>query len=90
LSELDARARAAGLPFEQVVLRREIRGGIDALVGVTSDPLFGPLLVLRYGGLLAEIVQDPLARRVYLGEGFRMNVELKASGEPGKCEEKAG
>jgi len=58
LSELDARMRAAGVPFERVILRREIHGGIEALVGVTSDPLFGPLLVLGYGGVLGEIVRD--------------------------------
>ena len=58
LRDLDTRTRAAGVAFERVVLQREVRGGIETLVGVTSDPLFGPLLVFGYGGVLAELVRD--------------------------------
>ena len=34
------------------------RGGIEALVGVTTDPTFGPLLVCGLGGVLVELLRD--------------------------------
>ena len=42
------RARTAGAALEGVLLQREVQGGIEALVGVTTDPTFGPLLVAAW------------------------------------------
>ncbi len=33
-------------------------GGLEALVGVTSDPTFGPLVVCGLGGTLVEVLHD--------------------------------
>jgi len=41
-----------------VLLQREVKGGIEALVGVTTDPTFGPLLVCGLGGVLVELIKD--------------------------------
>ncbi len=46
------------LPLEKVLIQREVRGGIEALVGVTTDPTFGPLLVCGMGGVLVELLKD--------------------------------
>ena len=43
---------------ERILLQREVRGGIEALVGVTTDPTFGPLLVCGLGGVLVELLRD--------------------------------
>jgi acetyl coenzyme A synthetase (ADP forming)-like protein len=55
---LRARMDAIGKPLDGVVLQREVRGGIEALVGVTTDPTFGPLLVCGLGGVLVELLRD--------------------------------
>jgi acyl-CoA synthetase (NDP forming) len=47
-----------GIDLEEVLLQREIRGGIEALVGVTSDPTFGPLVVCGLGGVQVELLKD--------------------------------
>jgi acetyl coenzyme A synthetase (ADP forming)-like protein len=44
--------------LEKVLLQREIHGGIEALVGVTTDPTFGPLVVCGLGGVLVEVLKD--------------------------------
>ena len=45
--------------LEAVFLQREVRGGIEALVGVTTDATFGPLLVCGLGGgVLVELLRD--------------------------------
>ena len=52
------RARTAGAALEGVLLQREVQGGIEALVGVTTDPTFGPLLVCGLGGVMVELTHD--------------------------------
>lgn len=52
------RMRNIGAPLDGVLLQREIRGGIEALVGVTTDPTFGPLVVCGLGGVLVELLRD--------------------------------
>ncbi len=53
-----ARMRAIGAQLDGILLQREVRGGIEALVGVTTDPTFGPLVVCGLGGVLVELLRD--------------------------------
>ena len=55
---LRERMLAAGTHLEAVFLQREVRGGIEALVGVTKDETFGPLLVCGLGEILVELLRD--------------------------------
>ena len=52
------RMQRIGVPLDGILLQREIRGGIEALVGVTTDPTFGPLVVCGLGGVLVELLRD--------------------------------
>jgi acetyl coenzyme A synthetase (ADP forming)-like protein len=55
---LAERTRTAGTALEGVLLQREVQGGIEALVGVTTDPTFGPLVVCGLGGVMVELLHD--------------------------------
>src|SRR5581483_10304157 len=55
---LAERARNAGAQLEGVLLQLEVPGGIEALVGVTTDPTFGPLVVCGLGGMMVELIHD--------------------------------
>jgi acetyl coenzyme A synthetase (ADP forming)-like protein len=55
---LRERLDRVGLGLKAVQLQREVRGGIEALVGVVSDPTFGPLLVCGLGGVQVELLRD--------------------------------
>jgi len=44
--------------LEGILLQREVTEGIEALVGVTTDPTFGPLVVCGLGGVTVELVKD--------------------------------
>ena len=59
---LVARMHAIGAHLEGILLQREITGGIEALVGVTTDPTFGPLVVCGLGGVLVELLHDAAFR----------------------------
>lgn len=43
-------------------------GGVDLVVGVRRDPVFGPIAVLGLGGTAAEVLADVAIRTVPLGE----------------------
>jgi acyl-CoA synthetase (NDP forming) len=62
VQSLDQRMRAIGARMEGVLLQREVSGGIEALVGVTTDPTFGPLVVCGTGGVTAEVYKDVVFR----------------------------
>jgi acetyl coenzyme A synthetase (ADP forming)-like protein len=55
---LGVRLGTLGLHLERVLLQRQVGAGIEALVGVTTDPTFGPLLVCGLGGVLVELLRD--------------------------------
>jgi acyl-CoA synthetase (NDP forming) len=44
--------------LESVLLQREVREGIEAMIGVADDELFGPLVVVGIGGVLVELLRD--------------------------------
>lgn len=50
--------RTIGARLDGILLQREVPGGIEALVGVTTDPTFGPLVVCGLGGVLVELLRD--------------------------------
>jgi len=52
------RLQAAGARLQAVQLQREVRGGLEALVGVVGDATFGPLVVCGLGGVLVELLRD--------------------------------
>jgi acetyl coenzyme A synthetase (ADP forming)-like protein len=58
IDTLDRRMRQAGRTLTGVLLQPQISDGIEALVGVTSDPVFGPLLVCGMGGVQVELLRD--------------------------------
>lgn len=39
-----------------------VEGGVELLVGMTDDPLFGPLLAFGLGGIHVEILRDVVVR----------------------------
>ena len=55
---LQERTVAIGSKLEDLLLQRQINGGIEMMAGVTSDPTFGPLLVCGLGGAMVELIKD--------------------------------
>jgi len=58
VAALRERMQEVGAPLDGILLQRQVAGGIEALVGVTTDPTFGPLLVCGLGGILVELLRD--------------------------------
>ncbi|MCG2776169.1 MAG: acetate--CoA ligase family protein, partial [Desulfobacterales bacterium] len=48
--------------MEGVTVQHMVKEGIEAIVGVTLDPSFGPLIMFGMGGVYAELMKDVAVR----------------------------
>ena len=53
-----ARAAAPGAHIDGVLVSPLIAGGVETIVGVKRDPVFGPVVMFGMGGLFVEIYRD--------------------------------
>lgn len=58
------RVRAAGFTPTGLVVQRQVEDGVEALVGVTTDPELGPVVVAGLGGVQVELLRDVAFRLV--------------------------
>jgi len=62
----DIKARLVKIGRQQemdgVTVQRMVREGIEAIIGVTQDPSFGPLIMFGSGGIYAELIKDVAIR----------------------------
>jgi acetyl coenzyme A synthetase (ADP forming)-like protein len=63
-NDIRARLKKDGRRSEMqgVVVQQMVREGIEAIVGVTQDPSFGPLIMFGSGGIYAELMKDVVLR----------------------------
>jgi acyl-CoA synthetase (NDP forming) len=77
------RARSlAGVAVDGFVVQPMVRGGVEVLAGITSDPDFGPMLAFGPGGVaveaLAEVALRPLPLRAGDAEAMIAEAPLAA------------
>ena len=60
--QMAATLAAAGHPVEHFVVQRMVAGGVQMLVGVVNDRLFGPVIACGAGGAEAELLRDVAVR----------------------------
>ena len=64
----EVRAKAPGARIAGALVSPMLRGGVETVLGMTRDPVFGPLLMFGLGGVFVEVFRDvgfrlaPLAR----------------------------
>jgi acyl-CoA synthetase (NDP forming)/RimJ/RimL family protein N-acetyltransferase len=53
---------AFGASLRKVLVQPMLAGGVEVLVGVVQEPVFGPLVVFGLGGVATEVLGDHAAR----------------------------
>ncbi|MGH7415866.1 MAG: acetate--CoA ligase family protein, partial [Candidatus Rokuibacteriota bacterium] len=56
--EANVRAAAPGLAIEGFLVQRQARGALELALGVKTDPIFGPVVLVGAGGVLIEVLRD--------------------------------
>jgi acetyltransferase len=75
------RQRAPTASIDGVLVQRMIAGGTEMILGVQSDPLFGPAVACGFGGIFVELLRDVSLRVPPLdtAEALEMIAELRGS-----------
>ncbi|WP_030569448.1 acetate--CoA ligase family protein [Streptomyces aureocirculatus] len=61
-------ARYEGVDLDGVLVCQLVERGVEMVVGVTPDPLFGPTVTVGLGGVLVEVLRDVAVRVPPFGE----------------------
>jgi acetyltransferase len=66
--------------IEGVLIQEMVTGGHEILIGVSRDPVFGPVLTVGLGGIYVEVLKDVAFRLPPIGndEAIEMLKELRA------------
>ena len=54
----NAGAYAPQAKIDGILLQEQVMGGIEVILGVNNDPLFGPAVMFGLGGIFAEVMKD--------------------------------
>ncbi|MGQ4382086.1 acetate--CoA ligase family protein [Streptomyces sp. SAS_270] len=66
--ELTDIARYEGISLDGVLVCQMVERGVEMVVGVTHDALFGPTVTVGLGGVLVEVLRDAAVRVPPFGE----------------------
>ncbi|MEV5138837.1 acetate--CoA ligase family protein, partial [Streptomyces syringium] len=67
--ELTDIARYEGLPLDGILVCQLVGRGVETILGITPDSLFGPTVTVGLGGVLVEALHDTAVRVPPFGEG---------------------
>lgn len=60
--------KAAGARIDGVVMSPMVSGGTELILGISTDPLFGPMVMVGLGGIYAEVFRDTVLRQAPVSE----------------------
>ena len=66
--QMAERLAKEGFATEGFLVQEMVSGGAEMIVGVTGDPVFGPLVACGAGGTMVELLKDAAARLSPLSE----------------------
>ncbi|WP_392899746.1 acetate--CoA ligase family protein [Streptomyces sp. LN699] len=80
--ELTDIARYENVPLDGILVCQMVERGVEMVVGVTRDDLFGPTVTVGLGGVLVEVLRDAAVRVPPFGEDQARAMLTELRGQP--------
>ncbi len=77
-----ARAHAPAARIEGVLVAKQLKGGVECILGIHQDPVFGPIAMFGLGGVFVEILKDVVFRRCPFGADVALDMIRSIRGFP--------
>jgi acetate---CoA ligase (ADP-forming) len=77
-----AKAAAPTARVEGVLVAKQLKGGVECILGIHRDPVFGPMAMFGLGGIFVEVLQDVVFRRCPFGPGTAEAMIRSIKGAP--------
>jgi acyl-CoA synthetase (NDP forming) len=83
-SLLIARAKDAAptARIEGVLVAKQLQGGVECILGIHRDPVFGPIAMFGLGGIFVEVMKDVVFRRCPFGDDVAEQMIRSIKGAP--------
>jgi acetate---CoA ligase (ADP-forming) len=62
-----ARSAAPAARIEGVLVAKQLSGGVECILGIHRDPVFGPMAMFGLGGIFVEVLKDVVFHRCPFG-----------------------
>jgi acyl-CoA synthetase (NDP forming) len=77
-----ARAAAPDARIEGVLVAKQLKGGVECILGIHRDPVFGPMAMFGLGGIFVEILKDVVFHRCPFGPETAESMIRSIKGAP--------
>ena len=67
---------------EGILVAKQLKGGVECILGIHRDPVFGPMAMFGLGGIFVEILQDVVFRRCPFGVDVAEDMIRSIKGAP--------
>ena len=76
------RSAAPNAKLDGVLVAKQLKGGVECILGIHRDPVFGPIAMFGLGGIFVEILQDVVLHRCPFGVDVAEDMIRSIKGAP--------
>ena len=77
-----AKSAAPTAKLDGVLVAKQLKGGVECILGIHRDPVFGPVAMFGLGGIFVEILKDVVFRRCPFGPDVAEEMICSIKGAP--------
>ena len=77
-----ARAAVPHASLEGVLVAKQLDGGVECILGIQQDPVFGPVALFGLGGIFVEVMKDVVLHRCPFGVDVAEEMIRSIQGAP--------
>jgi acyl-CoA synthetase (NDP forming) len=77
-----AKSAAPAAKLDGVLVAKQLKGGVECILGIHRDPVFGPIAMFGLGGIFVEILKDVVFRRCPFGPDVAEEMIRSIKGAP--------